>query len=333
MHTLLGLSGLLLVVVGGLLALVALRWLDRWAHRRDLQFLVLAAPLVALGLGAAGVHHFAGRICFLGAPPWDYTLAILLPLAMGLVALGAFGLGLVRLLLVQRLVARRGLPAHPALQALVERLAARLGARAPRALLCAYDQPLAITCGLRRSTVLLSHWMIRQLDSRELEAVLAHELAHAARRDYLVTWLATVLRDAFFYLPTSWVAHRQLRREKELASDDLAVQATGRPLALASALARVWQQSVGGPAWRAAGVAQALLGADDLMEGRIERLLAGVRTRQQLAQERSTMLSRAGGIGAGVSSLGGLLALEAANAAVLLAPMSCGPLSVLAKLL
>ena len=51
-------------------------------------------------------------------------------------------------------------------------------------------------------------------------------------------WLATVLRDAFFYLPTSWAAYRQLSHEKELICDDLAIGSTHRPLALASALAR-----------------------------------------------------------------------------------------------
>ena len=57
----------------------------------------------------------------------------------------------------------------------------------------------------------------------------------------LVIWFATVLRDAFFYLPTSRVAYHQLQHEKELACDDLAVGVTHWPLALASALAKAWQ--------------------------------------------------------------------------------------------
>ncbi|GHO95812.1 hypothetical protein KSF_058600 [Reticulibacter mediterranei] len=53
-----------------------------------------------------------------------------------------------------------------------------------------------------------------------------HELEHVARRDYLIMFLATVLRDAFFYMPTSWIAYRQLQREKELVCDDLTVGVT-----------------------------------------------------------------------------------------------------------
>src|SRR5439155_7584396 len=100
---------------------------------------------------------------------------------------------------------------------------------------------------------------------------LAHELGHVARRDYLVIWLATVLRDAFCYLPTSWAAYRQLQREKELACDDLAVAATNRPLALASALAKVWQQAVSAPTL---ATVQPFMEASEAIEGRIERLLA-----------------------------------------------------------
>src|SRR5205823_14023272 len=106
------------------------------------------------------------------------------------------GMGLVRLLLMARVVARRGGPAGPELQALANDLAGRLGAAGPRIQVCGYNHPLALTYGLWRPTVLLSTWMVEQLDARELEAVLAHEIGHVARRDYLVTWLALVLRDA-----------------------------------------------------------------------------------------------------------------------------------------
>lgn len=337
MHALLGLSSLLLVVLGGALALAGLGRPGRvgrlggWAHRRDLQFLVLAGPVVSLGLGIAGLHHFAGRLCFLGAPPWDYAVGIALPLLMGLVALGALVLGLVRLALLRRLVARRGLPADAALQALASRLAARLGAPRPWVLLCAYNRPLAITCGLRRPTLLLSTWMVEQLDRRELESVLAHELGHAARRDYLVTWLATVLRDAFCYLPTSWAAYRQLQHERELACDDLAVGATRRPLALASALAKVWHEAASGAGLRTAA-AQSLLGASEALESRIERLLAPPAPATVAAVAARRVRAHAVSLGTGAAAVAGLLALQAANVAVLLAPMGCGPASLLGRL-
>ncbi|MBI3972973.1 MAG: M56 family metallopeptidase [Chloroflexi bacterium] len=345
MHTLLGVSSLVLVVLGGFLALAALRRLTHWSGRRELQLLVLAAPIISLGLGLGGLHHFAGRICFIGAPPWDYTLGVALPLAMSLVALGALGLGLVRLALLHRVVSRAGTFADQELQARADRLAEQLGlgrALRPRVLLCTCRRPLALTFGLGRPIVLISTWMLERLDRRELEAVLAHELGHVAQRDWLVMWLALVLRDAFFYLPTSWAAYRQLQSEKELACDDLAVGATRRPLALASALTKVWQHALGAPAFGPAGTpgiagivaaVEPLVGDGDVsqaIEARVVRLLGptepGAGTHHQHQHRRLVAF------GIGGSSLMALLALEAANAAVMLAPMGCGPGSPLALL-
>ena len=316
MHALLGALTLLLSVVGGTLVLRCLRRQDQWPNRRELQVTVLAAPTVSLGLGIAGLHHFVGRTCFLGAPPWDYTLGLALPIVMGTVAIGGIAFGVIRQLTMQAVVASRGRPAPPPVQTLVERLAGRLRTAPPRVLLYPSDRPLAITYGMWRPTVLVSPWMLEHLDPQELESVIAHEVAHVARRDYLVVWLATVLRDAFIYLPTSWAAYRQLQHEKELASDDLAVQTTNRRLALASALARVYEQALTGPSL---GPAPGLVEPERLIEGRIERLLATPPSPVGRSPSRRVA------IGIAVPAVAALLASEAATVAALLTPMGCGP--------
>lgn len=329
MHTLLALSALVLVILGAALALRLLPRLADWEGRRQVQLLVLAAPVFSLAVGLGGLAHFAGHVCFIGAPPWDYALGLALPLGMGAVALGGLALGLVRLALLGRIFTHRGIPAHPELQAIADHLAAQLGAPRPRVLLCPLERPLALAGGLWWPTILLSTWTLDHLDRRELEAVLAHELGHIGRRDYLAVWLATVLRDAFCYLPTSWAAYRQLQREKELACDDLAVRVTRRPLALASALAKVWQPTLSASA---VGLAQSFEGAGESIEGRIERLLAepapsidGNHSQGDRPRLRSIVVAG--------SALAALVALQGANAALLLAPMGCGPASALARLL
>lgn len=324
MHTMLWLSSLLLVMLGSGLALMILQRLNSWAGRRDLQFLILAAPLISLALGLGGLHHFAHRACFMAAPSWDYTLGAALPLIMGLIALGALGLAGIRLALMSWVVGRRGAAAGGEVQRLADRLANQLSAPRAHVRLCAYDRPLAITYGLWRPTVLLSTWMVAHLDARELEAVLAHELGHAARRDYLVIALATLLRDAFCYLPTSWAAYWQLQHEKELACDDLATSVTRRPLALASALTKVWQHALSGPR---TGLAQPLIGIHAAIEGRITRLLAASPTTASPPQTRLVALS------VGTAGLVGLLMLQAATVALVLAPMGCGPAAPLWRLL
>lgn len=316
MHVLLTLSGLLIVSFVSALSLRILVHVQEWPHRRDLQLFALAAPIVALAVAVGILQHFAGRPCFVGAPGWDYRLATALPLALALIALGAVALGMARIGLMYGLLARRGVPADAYVQARAASLSAELGIPPARVLVYKDDRPCAITYGLFRPTMLLSSWMVEQLDWRELESVLAHELAHIARRDYLVVWLAMILRDAFFYLPTSRIAFRRLQGEKELACDDLAVCTTGRPLALASALGKVWLR---GPEMRVAALAQLLSGTGTSMETRIERLLNADPERGYNAGSRVLAL------GAGTAILVGLLVAQAMNVAVMLAPMGCGP--------
>ena len=326
MHTLLGLSSIVLVTLGSYLTLGMLHRIGPWSQRRDVQCFVLAVPILSLMLGLGGLHHFSGRPCLSRAPSWDALLGVALPLAMGLIALGALGLGMVRLALMRRVVIRSGVSADSDLQALADALAEGLGVVRCRLLLCAYHRPLALTCGVFRPTVLLSTWMVEHLDRRELEAVLAHELEHVARRDYLVIWLATVLRDAFFYVPTSWPAYRQLQQEKELACDDSAAGMTQRPLALASALTKVWLHAVERPGFARLTTAQSLLEVDEVITGRIERLLASPRP------VITTLHARKDSLRFGIGALTGLILLEAANVALILAWMGCGPLLFLGKL-
>jgi len=313
-------------MLGSCLILGILHRVGAWSQRRDVQCLVLAVPIVSLMLGIGGLHHFTGRACLSQAPPWDSSLGVALPVAMGVAAFGALSLGIMRLALMAWMVARSGALTDPEFQSRADDLAARLGAPPCRLLLRVYDRPQAFTCGIFRPTVLLSTWMVEHLDRRELEAVLAHELGHVARRDYLVICLATMLRDAFFYVPTSWTAYRQLQHEKELACDDTVVGTTHRPLALASALSKVLLHAVEEPHLARFGVAQPLLRVEEPVNGRIERLLS---TSQPAT---STFCASKGGLRISLPALIGLLILEVANLSVMLALMGCGPALLLGKL-
>lgn len=323
MHTLLVMSSLGLALVFGVAVLLRLRRIRAWERRRMLQLFVLGAPVASLGVALVGVHHFAGQICYIGAPNWDQGFGLFVPLAMGASALFATAAGLARLAAIRHAIGRRAVPGGPELEAMVGRLAGRLGTPRPRLLVAASDRPVALAAGISRPTLVLSRWMLSQLDRRELDSVVAHELAHIARRDYLVAWMATVLRDAFWYLPTNWAAHRQLRRDMELAADDLAVAATARPLALASALAKVWEAGLGPqPA-----SAVALASSSDLMETRIGRLLS--EPISSAGPGRPSMVS----VWTGAVALAGVTGAEATNLALLAASMGCGPLSLLSRLI
>ena len=326
MHLLLGLSSILLVVLGGFLTPGILHRAGSWSQRRSVQCFVLAVPVVSLLLGLGGLHHFSGRACLIQAPSWDSLLGDVLPVGMGVVAFGALSLGIARIALMTCTIARSGALADPKLQSLTDDLAGRLGSPRCPIFLRISDRPMAFTCGIFRPTVLLSTWMVEHLDRRELEAVLAHELQHVARRDYLVIWLATVLRDAFFYIPVSWTAYHQLQHEKELACDDAVVNTTHRPLALASALTKVLLNAVEEPQLTRFGVAQPLVRVDEPVNGRIERLLSSPQP------ATNACCTQKGGLRISLSVFVGLLLLEGINISVMLALMGCGPLLLLGKL-
>jgi beta-lactamase regulating signal transducer with metallopeptidase domain len=290
-----------------------------------MQFFLLTMPFITLGIGVGGLHDFVGHRCFIDIPFWDSLLGVMLPLCMAAIACGACCWGIARWLFMVRLIARRGISIGPELQGVADRLSKKQKIPSPRVLLCISDRPLALTCGIFRPIILLSTWMVEYLDQQELEAVLAHELQHVARRDSLMILLATILRDAFFYIPTSWIVYRQLQQEKELLCDEQAVGLTHRPLALASALAKVWLQALDEPGLAKMSAAQSLVGADASIHGRIQRLLASPNVMKTPSASPLTIF-------VSVAAAVTILLVQGANFFLILVIMGCIPFALLGKL-
>jgi beta-lactamase regulating signal transducer with metallopeptidase domain len=93
--------------------------------------------------------------------------------------------------------------------------------------------------GWLKPVVLLPISAVAGLSPRQLEAVLAHELAHIRRHDYLVNLLQTLVETLLFYHPAVWWVSKQIRIERENCCDDLAVSLCGNPVAYAAALAEL----------------------------------------------------------------------------------------------
>ncbi len=99
--------------------------------------------------------------------------------------------------------------------------------------------PLVV--GVIRPVVLFPAALLTGLSMDQVTALLVHELAHVRRHDYLVNLLQSLVETVLFYHPSVWWISRQIRRERELCCDDLALAFTENRLAYATALAAVAQ--------------------------------------------------------------------------------------------
>jgi len=185
-------------------------------------------------------------------------------------ALGVSGLGLLRfgvsvLLLSRRLRGRTRVPAS-AQRERFERLRRRL-ALGPVALTesANIDSPMVI--GVRE--ICLPYGSRDALSNAELDAVLAHELAHLQRADGVWFPIVSLLSALLWMQPINrWLSSR-FRHTAELACDDMAVQLTRAPTALARALLHVAE---GGMAKTRHALAPTMRGSARALVARVERL-------------------------------------------------------------
>ncbi|ATQ76662.1 peptidase M56 [Massilia violaceinigra] len=99
------------------------------------------------------------------------------------------------------------------------------------------DSPLTI--GWLRPVVLVPASLMTGMPPELLEALLAHEMAHVRRFDYLVNLGQNVVEILLFYHPAVWWISGRIRTEREQIADDLAARHLGEPRRLAHALSEL----------------------------------------------------------------------------------------------
>ena len=220
----------------------------------------------ALGSGSTGGHALVAR---------DSMDAVHARLAAALPAVVAIWLAGVSLLLVRmgggvwrvHRLHEAGLAAPVSRwQEMAARLAERLGLLDAVRVVESRLVGAPTVVGWMRPIVLLPVAALANLTPAQVEAILAHELAHVRRHDYLVNLLQSLAEAVLFYHPAVWWVSGRIRAEREHCCDDVALVVSGDRVGYASALAALEE-------WRGRETAPALGAADGPLSGRVRRIL------------------------------------------------------------
>ena len=137
---------------------------------------------------------------------------------------------------VQRLLTRGVSVAPSRWEGAKDAIARRLSLATPVRLLISTRVQVPMVVGWLKPALLMPAAVLGGLTTQQVEAVIAHELAHIRRHDYLVNFVQTAVETLFFYHPAVWWVSRIVRTERENCCDDLAVVACGDAVLYARAL-------------------------------------------------------------------------------------------------
>lgn len=152
------------------------------------------------------------------------------------------------------------------------------------------ETPLLI--GWLRPVVLMPAAVLNGLSAQQLEAILAHELAHVRRHDCLVNLIQVAVETLLFYHPAVWWISRRVRLEREQCCDDVAVGVCGDRCGYVESLAALEEVRLTG------SVAMATRGSGgSQLIARVQRLLG----RSASASRHGTISAAMGALLAGVA--------------------------------
>ena len=136
----------------------------------------------------------------------------------------------------------------PQLHGLVNRLSKRMQIVPPIIGIVEDLKPNAFTFGRgKKRTLVCSVGLLELLDEREMEAALAHELAHVKNRDFNLKALTSVLKIASFYNPLVYLVSSAVSRQRELLADETASNSLANPDYLRRTLVKIAEASINLP--------------------------------------------------------------------------------------
>ncbi len=276
-------------------ALVALRKSSsdvRYAARCGALALMGLAPVITflvirptLPAAAASVPMVtSAEAATTAAGSWSGVTWLALVVAAWSLGAGFLGVRLLRdYLRIRRL--QKGLAGRPlptSWQVRFDDMVATLGVRAIARVVDSAALTAPTVIGWMKPVVLMPARVLSGLSQDQIEALIAHELAHVRRHDFIINLLQSALEALLFYHPAVWWVSRGIRAEREYCCDDMALRVTTDEVSYARALTTL-------EGWRGAEpqIGMSILGGSLMF--RIQRLF-GIRSSSPRARGPLTAL-------------------------------------------
>ena len=263
----LGMSGLL---VQGLASAATFGW-----YYEPRLLATTTAPVVPPHLNIPMAFVSSANESWLATTQTFLTAHLAQVVWLWLIGVGFFGIRLIGgWLYIHQLQRTATLPVPALLSDATARLVQKMNVPVSLQLSARVTGPLVV--GILKPVVLWPVGLLAGLSLAEVEAILAHELAHVRRHDYLLNVLQSVVDVLYFFHPALWWLSARVREEREHCCDDLAIDVIGDGRVLARALARVeeWQRDTA----EVPPLAMAFASKRQLLLQRVRRML-GVPTR------------------------------------------------------
>lgn len=134
---------------------------------------------------------------------------------------------------------RRRQVLNPRLQIIFDELSFKMSVKKTIKIFESYGLHSPVVIGYLKPIILMPLGLCAQLSTAELEAILAHEIAHVKRNDYLINLIQTLIDVLYFFNPALRYISESLRAERENCCDATAAKYCGGHLYIAKALVQV----------------------------------------------------------------------------------------------
>jgi len=121
--------------------------------------------------------------------------------------------------------------------------------------------------GYFKPVILMPLGTLAEMPVKQIEMILAHEIAHIKQSDYLLNLIQSFLEVIYFFNPAVWIISKIIRTEREFVCDDLALSVNNNSTLLAKALLAIQIKETKRPL-----VALSALGTKNSLLGRIKRM-------------------------------------------------------------